>query len=78
MDIDWDAEICEHLRVGLHLLQDELFFRGGRICNGEMSQETLQIHQVWQLIDQDGRHETSELWCTKDKHNAARMWGSSV
>lgn len=31
-----------------------------------MSQETLQIHQIWQLINQDISQETSELWHMND------------
>lgn len=46
-----------------------------------MNQETLQIHQIWQLINQDVSQETSELWHMNDnKYSEARitMYESSV
>lgn len=53
---------CVWAHVKLHhLFQNKLFFRGSRVCDGEVSQETLQFHQVGQLIDQHLCQETPKL-----------------
>lgn len=53
--------------VCAYLFQNELFFRRGRVCDGKVSQETLQFYKVGQLIDQHLRQETPELRHTDDK-----------
>lgn len=53
--------------VSVYLFQNELFFWRRRVCNGKMSQETLQFHKVGQLIDQHLCQETPELRHMNDK-----------
>lgn len=48
-------------RVSVYLLQSERGFRGSWIGDGEVGQETLQVQEDGQLVDQHLGQEPSEL-----------------
>lgn len=45
-----------------YLLQDEILFGGSRLCHCEVTQKSLHLHQVGQLVNEDICQECTELW----------------
>lgn len=50
-----------------YLLQDEILSGGSRLCHGEVTQKSLHLHQVGQLVNEDICQECTELWPWKER-----------
>lgn len=45
-----------------YLLQDEILFRGSRLCHCKVAQKSLHLHKVGQLVNKDVGQECTKLW----------------
>lgn len=64
-----------------YLLQDEILFGGSRLCHCEVTQKSLHLHQVGQLVNEDICQECTELWPWREREErsgqGSHSWGSS-